>query len=75
MSSPQAVAGVLLVAGPILGLIPVAHPALLRIWSMPQDAFVTTVAAHRVAWAWLNAGVALASIATSAGLLAWAGTM
>ena len=49
MNSPQAVAGLLLVAGPILGLIPVAHPALRRIWSMPRDAFVTTVAAHRVA--------------------------
>jgi hypothetical protein len=75
MNDPQAVAGLLLVAGPMLGLIPVAHPALLRIWSMPQDAFVATVAAHRVAWAWLNAGFTLASIATAAGLLALAGTM
>jgi hypothetical protein len=74
MNDPQAVAGLLLVAGPVLGLIPVAHPALLRIWSMPRDAFVATVAAHRVAWAWLNAGFTLASIATAAGLLALAGT-
>jgi hypothetical protein len=75
MNDPQAVAGLLLVAGPILGLIPVAHPALLRIWSMPRDAFVATVAAHRGAWAWLNVGFTLASIATAAGLLALSGTM
>jgi hypothetical protein len=75
MNDPQAVAASLLVAGPILGLIPVAHPALLRIWSMPRDAFVATVAAHRVAWAWLNGGFTLASIATAAGLLALSGTM
>ena len=42
---------------------------------MPRDAFVATVGAHRVAWAWLNAGFTLASIATAAGLLALAGTM
>jgi hypothetical protein len=72
MSDPQAVAGWLLVAGPVLGLIPVAHPALLRIWSMPREVFVTTVAANRVAWAWLNAGFTLASVATTGGLLALA---
>jgi hypothetical protein len=75
MNDPQAVAALLLVAGPILGLIPVAHPALLQIWSMPRDAFAATVAAHRVAWAWLNAGFTVASIATAAGLLARAGSM
>jgi len=75
MNDPQAVAGWLLVAGPVLGLIPVAHPALLPIWSMPRDVFVATVAAHRVAWAWLNAGFTLASVATAAGLLALAGTL
>jgi hypothetical protein len=75
MNDPQAVAGWLLVAGPVLGLIPVGHPALVPIWSMPRDAFVATVAAHRVAWAWLNAGFTLASIATAAGLLALSGIM
>jgi hypothetical protein len=75
MSDPQTVAGWLLVAGPVLGLIPVAHPALLRIWSMPREVFVTTVAANRVAWAWLNAGFMLASVATTGGLLALAGSV
>lgn len=75
MNDARAVAGWLLVAGPVLGLIPVAHPGLIPIWSLPRDSFVATVAAHRVAWAWLNAGFALASIATTAGLLALARTM
>lgn len=75
MNDPQAVAGLLLVAGPVLGLIPAAHPSLLRIWAMPRDAFVATVASHRLAWTWLNAGFTLASIATAAGLLALTGTM
>lgn len=63
-------AGWLLLAGPVLGLIPVAHPALLRIWSMPRDTFLITVANHRRAWSWLNAGFGLASITTTAGLFA-----
>ncbi len=75
MTDPQAVAGWLLVGGPVLGLIPAAHPALVPIWSMPRDAFVSTVATHRVAWAWLNAGFTLASIATTAGLLALVGSL
>lgn len=74
MSGPQSVAGLLLVAGPVVGLIPVAHPALLGIWSMSLVDFVATVAAHRVAWAWLNTGFAVASIATTAGLLALSAT-
>jgi hypothetical protein len=74
VNGPQVVAGWLLAAGPLLGLIPVGHPALVRIWSMPRDEFVATVAAHRVAWTWLNTGFALASIATAAGLLALSAT-
>lgn len=72
MNDQHAVAGWLLAAGPVLGLIPLAHPALLRIWSLPRDSFVATVADHRVAWGWLNAGLTLATIATTAGLLALA---
>lgn len=73
MSDPEVIAGWLLLAGPVLGLIPVAHPALISIWSMPREAFVAAVSDHRVAWAWLNGGFALASIATTAGLLVVAG--
>ena len=73
--SGQTVAGWLMLAGPLVGLIPVAHPSLLRIWSLPQAAFVQAVAAHRVVWAWLNAGFVLASAATTAGLFVLASSM
>jgi hypothetical protein len=75
MSDGTMVAGWLLVGGPVLGLIPVAHPALVRIWSMPRESFVAAVATHRVAWAWLNAGFALATILTTGGLAALAVTV
>lgn len=69
MTDATVLAGWLLAAGPVVGLIPVAHPALIRIWSMPRDAFVATVAAHRTAWVWLNAGFVLATIATTGGIV------
>jgi hypothetical protein len=70
--SGSALAGWLLVAGPVMGMVPVAHPALVPVWSMPRERFVATVGTHRTAWAWLNAGFALATIATTAGLVAFA---
>lgn len=72
MTGTVETAGWLLVAGPALGLIPVAHPALIPIWSMPRVSFITAVAAHRTAWAWLNAGFALATIVTTGGIAALA---
>jgi hypothetical protein len=68
-------AGCLLVAGPVVGMIPVGHPALVPVWSMPRERFVATIGAHRTAWAWLNAGFALATIATTAGLVTFALTL
>lgn len=64
----QLVAGWLLVLGPIVGLIPVSYPPLLRIWTAPRDVHLSTVAAHRTAWAWLNAGFAAATLTTTIGL-------
>lgn len=75
MTDSTALAGWLLVAGPIVGLIPVAHPALVPIWSMPRAAFVATVGAHRTAWLWLNVGFALATVVTTGGLAALAPAM
>jgi hypothetical protein len=75
MTDTTTLAGCLLVGGPVLGLIPVAHPALMPIWSMPQESFVATVGAHRLAWTWLNGGFALATIATTAGMWALALSM
>jgi hypothetical protein len=68
-------AGWLLVAGPVVGMIPVGNPALVPVWSMPRERFVATVGAERTGWAWLNAGFTLATIATTGGLVAFALTL
>lgn len=60
--------GWLLVAGPVLGLAPVANPKLMRIWSMPHDSFVAEVGRNQSAWQWLNGGFVLATIVTTGGL-------
>ena len=43
MTDPSVLAAWLLISGPVVGLVPVAHPALVPIWSMPREAFVATV--------------------------------
>ncbi len=68
MTASTTVAGVLLVAAPLIGAIPVAHPALVRIWSAPREGYLAQIGAHRVAWWWLNAGFILATVGTAAGL-------
>jgi hypothetical protein len=68
MTASETTAAVLLVVGPLLGAVPVAHPRLIPIWSMARDDFVRTVGAHRRAWAWLNAGFGFATVLTTAGL-------
>ncbi|HEU4671343.1 MAG TPA: hypothetical protein VFS32_00410 [Candidatus Limnocylindrales bacterium] len=68
MPEPTTLAAVLLVLGPIVGAIPVAYPPLMRVWSMPREDHVRTVAAHRTAWRFLNGGFVLATVSTAAGL-------
>jgi hypothetical protein len=67
---PTVVAGLLLVVGPVAGLIPVGQPALIPVWSASRERHVAIVAAHRRAWLALNAGFGVATIATAAGLTA-----
>jgi hypothetical protein len=62
------VAAILLVAGPLVGAIPIANPSLMPIWSASREDHLATVRAHRVAWAALNVGFGIATIATAAGL-------
>lgn len=69
------VAGVLLVAGPIIGMIPVAWPPFPSIWAMPREGHIAVVAAHRRGWWLLNAGFALATVSTAGGLAALAGAL
>jgi hypothetical protein len=61
-------AGVLFVLGPLVGAIPIANPSLLGVWSATRDEHLATIGAHRLAWAVLNLGFGLATIATAAGL-------
>ena len=68
MTDPTMIAGVLLVVGPVVGAIPVAHPALVRLWSSPRERYLEIIGAHRHAWYRLNAGFMLATISTAAGL-------
>jgi hypothetical protein len=67
------IAGFLLVASPLLGAIPIANPALIRIWSAPREVYLASIGAHRAAWWWLNAGFSLATIGTACGLAVLAG--
>jgi hypothetical protein len=62
-------AGWLLVVGPVLGLVGVAQPVLIRIWSMPREEFIAAVTAHRRAWTWLNTGFGVATLATTSGMV------
>jgi hypothetical protein len=68
MSEALTAAGVLLVMGPVIGVIPVANPSLLRVWTASREEHLATIGAHRVAWAALNVGFGLATISTVAGL-------
>lgn len=72
MTDPTTVAGWLLILGPVLGVIPVANPALVRIWTMPRLDHLATVGAHRRGWALLNIGFGFATMVTTAGLFVMA---
>lgn len=69
MPDAVAIAGWTLVLSTVLGLAPVANPALLSIWTGTREHHLVTVLAHTRAWAWLNAGFVLATLGTTAGLL------
>lgn len=75
MPDALTVAGVLLVVGPLVGLVPVAYPPFLPIWSATRERHITVVAGHRRAWFLLNAGFAFATVATAAGLAVLPGAL
>jgi hypothetical protein len=75
MTDGVTVAAVLLVAGPIIGLVPVAYPPFLTIWTTTRERHIAVVAAHRRAWWMLNAGFGTATVATAGGLAALAGAL
>ena len=75
MSDGVAIAGVLLVAGPLLGAVPVAHPGLIPVWSAAREDQLAIVGAHRRLWSALNLGFGGATIATTAGLAILTGAL
>jgi hypothetical protein len=72
MPEAALVAGILLVAAPVIGLAPVAYPPLFTVWMASRERHIEIVGAHRRAWRLLNAGFVLATIGTAGGLAALA---
>lgn len=68
MSDSTFVAAVLLVAGPLVGAVFLADPALFPVWSAPREAFLAIVGAHRRSWRLLNVGFVVATVLTSSAL-------
>jgi hypothetical protein len=75
MSDGSTIAGVLLVAGPALGMFGFYDPGLYRVWGMPREEFLATVGAHRCGWTAINAGFTIATVLTAAGLVILAGAL
>ena len=50
MPDPSVLAGFLMVIGPLVGGIPIAHPALIPVWSASRERHLAIVASHRRAW-------------------------
>lgn len=75
MPEPQTVAAVLLVLGPVLGVLGFYDRAIWRVWMAPRDEHLRIVAAHRRGWAMVNVGFTVATVLTSAGLLVLAGAV
>ena len=72
MPEPLNLAGLLLVAGALIGAAAASHPVLFPVWSAPRDERLRIVGAHRSAWTMLNAGFLIATVATAGGLAALA---
>jgi hypothetical protein len=72
MPDALTLAGVLLIAGALIGAAAASHPALWPVWSAPREERLRIVGAHRLAWIMLNAGFLIATVVTAGGLAALA---
>lgn len=70
MPEARVIAGLLLAVAPLIGLVPVAYPPLVPIWTTTRERHIALVAAHRRAWHLLNLGFGLATLGTAGGLVA-----
>jgi hypothetical protein len=68
MPDALVVAGILLVAAPVIGLAAVAYPPLFTVWMEPREQHIAIIGTHRRAWRILNAGFVLATAGTAGGL-------
>jgi hypothetical protein len=75
MNDGITVASVLLVVGPVVGGVGASSPALFRVWSASREEHLATILAHRRAWMSINAGFAIATLMTAAGLNVLAGAL
>lgn len=75
MTDGITVAALLLVIGPVVGGVGVSNPALYGVWSASREEHLATILAHRRAWTSVNAGFAIATLMTAAGLIVLAGAV
>jgi phosphoglycerol transferase MdoB-like AlkP superfamily enzyme len=75
MTDGITLAALLLVVGPVVGGAGLSNPALFRVWSASREEHLATVLAHRRAWMSINAGLAIATLMTAAGLIVLAGAL
>jgi hypothetical protein len=68
LSDSTVVAAALLVAGPLVGAVFLADPALFPVWSAPREEQLAIVGAHRRSWRFLNVGFVVATVLTASAL-------
>lgn len=68
MPDAQASAAILLVAGPLIGVLGFYDRALYTIWTAPRAEFLAIIARHRRGWIALNVGFGVATLTTTVGL-------
>jgi len=69
------VGAALLVAGPAVFVVLGLYPPMFRVWTVPRAEHLGLVLAHTRVWTLINAGFAIATIGTAAGLGALAATV
>lgn len=69
------VGAALLVAGPAVFVVLGLYPPMFRVWTVPRAEHLGLVLAHTRAWTLINAGFAIATIGTAAGLGGLAATV
>lgn len=74
MPDDMTAAAVLLVAGPLLGILGFYDTGLFRVWTVPRDEHLALVGAHGRGWMAVNVGFTVATIVTAAGLVVLAGS-